>query len=236
MKTVNKSDGLTIKPSKKPVRVDAHYVSHEIQHLLHFEAGFLFTVRELLLKPGKSVQEFLFDDRSKYVKPIVFLIFTSVIFTLIAHYFHVDYSLFNIDKIEPLKGKIRSKEIGEWTDSHIGYTNLVMGVFIALWVKLFFRKHDHNIFEITILLCFVLGEAILCLGLFLTVAIVFNSSIPALIGVSFYIIYPIWAIGQFFGERKVTNYVKSALTYVLGNVSYLATLILLAYILKIVTS
>ena len=236
MKTVNKSDGLTIKPSKKPVRVDAHYVSHEIQHLLHFEAGFLFTVRELLLKPGKSVQEFLFDDRSKYVKPIVFLIFTSVIFTLIAHYFHVDYSLFNVDKIEPLKGKIRSKEIGEWTDSHIGYTNLIVGVFIALWVKLFFRKYDHNIFEITILLCFVLGEAILCLGLFLTVAIVFNSSIPALIGVSFYIIYPIWAIGQFFGERKVTNYVKSALTYVLGNVSYLATLILLAYILKIVTS
>ena len=178
----------------------------------------------------------MFDDRSKYVKPIVFLIFTSVIFTLIAHYFHVDYSLFNIDKIEPLKGKIRSKEIGEWTDSHIGYTNFIVGVFIALWVKLFFRKYDHNIFEITILLCFVLGEAILCLGLFLTVAIVFNSSIPALIGVSFYIIYPVWAIGQFFGERKVTNYVKSALTYVLGNVSYLATLILLAYILKIVTS
>lgn len=236
MKTVNESDELTIKPSKKPVRVDAHYVSHEIQHLLHFEAGFLFTVRELLLRLGKSVREFLFDDRSKYVKPIVFLIFTSVIFTLIAHYFHVDYSLFNIDKIEPLKGKIRSKEIGEWTDSHIGYTNFIVGVFIALWVKLFFRKYDHNIFEITILLCFVLGEAILCLGLFLTVAIVFNSSIPALIGVSFYIIYPIWAIGQFFGERKVTNYVKSALTYVLGNVSYLATLILLAYILKIVTN
>ena len=87
MKTVNKSDGLTIKPSKKPVRVDAHYVSHEIQHLLHFEAGFLFTVRELLLKPGKSVQEFLFDDRSKYVKPYRF-------FNFHFGHFHANCTLF----------------------------------------------------------------------------------------------------------------------------------------------
>ena len=235
MKNITGTDGLTVETKKKPARVDAHYVSHEIQHLLHFEKGFLFTVRELLLRPGKSVREFMFEDRSKYMKPVVFLIFTSVIFTLIVHYFHIEYSLFNIDKIKPLEGKIRSKEIGEWIDNHVGYMNLMIGVFIALWTKLFFRKYEYNIFEITILLCFVLGEAILFLGLFLSIAVILKGQIIASIGVAFYLAYPIWAVGQFFGERTVINYVKSALMYATGIISYMATLILIAYFLKLVT-
>ncbi len=222
------------KPSKQLKRIDVHYISHEIQHLLHFEKGFLFTVRELLLRPGKSVREFLFDDRSKYVKPVIFLIFTSVIFSLIVHFFHIDISYFNIDRIEPLKGKIRAKEIGDWTNSHIGYTNLIMGVFIGLWIKIFFKKYSYNIFEIVVLLCFVMGEAILIFGVFLFFANLFRSSIIGLIGASFYFLYTIWAIGQFFGEKKPMNYIKSVMTYVLGNASYLLILILIAYFLKII--
>ena len=218
--------------SKNIKRIDAHYISHEIQHLLHFEKGFPFTVRELLLRPGKSVREFLFEDRNKYVKPIIFLIVSSIIFTLITHFFHIEYSFFNIDKIVPLKGKIQSKEIGEWTNSHLGYTNLIMGIFIGIWIKIFFKKHNYNIFEIVVLLCFVLGTALIILATFLSIAVLFKIPIIVLIAIFSNFAYIIWAVGQFFGEKKFINYIKSALTYVLGMLTYIITLTMIAYFLK----
>ena len=220
--------------SKNIKRIDAHYISHEIQHLFHFEKGFPFTLRELLLRPGKSVREFLFEDRNKYVKPVIFLIVSSIIFTLITHFFHIEYSFFNIDKIVPLKGKIRSKEIGEWTNSHLGYTNLIMGVFIGIWIKIFFKKHNYNIFEIVVLLCFVLGTSLIILATFLSVAVLFKIPIIVLIAIFSNFAYIIWAIGQFFGEKKFINYIKSALTYVLGMLTYIITLTIIAYFLKYV--
>ncbi len=231
----NREDNIEIKkePPKSLQRIDAHFISHEIQHLLHFEKGFLFTVKELLLRPGKSIREFLFEDRNKYVKPLIFLIFSSVIFTIIVHFFHLDFSFFNIDRIEPLKGKIRAKEIGDWTNSHFGYTNLIIGIFIGFWIKIFFKKLDYNIFEIIVLLCFALGEAILILGIFVFSASLFKSSVLALIGIFLFYAYTIWAIGQFFGEKKPMNYLKSAMTYVLGNASFLITLIVIAYLWKV---
>ena len=220
--------------SKNIKRIDAHYISHEIQHLFHFEKGFPFTLRELLLRPGKSVREFLFEDRNKYVKPVIFLIVSSIIFTLITNFFHIELSFFNIDKIVPLKGKIRSKEIGEWTNSHLGYTNLIMGVFIGLWIKIFFKKHNYNIFEIVVLLCFVLGTSLIILATFLSVAVLFKIPIIVLIAIFSNFAYIIWAIGQFFGEKKFINYIKSALTYVLGMLTYIITLTIIAYFLKYV--
>jgi hypothetical protein len=225
-------------PSNELKKIDAHYIAHEIQHLLHFEKGFLFTVKELLLRPGKSVRTFIHEDRTKYVKPVIFLIICSVIYTTITHFFHIEWSFFNIDKINlaELRNEIRSKEIGSWTDGHLGYTNLIMGIFIGLWIKVFFKNHNYNLFEILVLLCFVLGEAILILGLVLPIASLFKSSTIGAIGALSYFIYIIWAIGQFFGEKKIINYVKSALTYFLGNMSYLVVLIVLAYFLKKIMS
>ncbi len=223
------------KPSKNIKRIDLHYISDEVKQLLNFEKGFSLTIKELLLRPGKCVRAFIFDDRNKYVKPLVFLIFTSFIFTIITSYLQIDYSFFNIDKIEPLKGKIRSKEIGDWTNSNLGYTNLIIGLFVALWIKIFFKNDRYNIYEILVLLCYVLGEAMLILGVFILLANLFTSSIIGLIGIFTYFAYTIWAIGQFFGEKKVISYIKSALTYVLGNFTYLIVLILIAYLLKKLT-
>jgi len=222
------------KVNSKLKRIDGHYISQEIKHLLNFEKGFLFTVKSLLLKPGKTIRSFLFEEREKYVKPILFLIFTSVIFTLVLDSLGANYSFFNIDRIEPLKGKLRSKEIGNWTNSHLGYAQLIMGVFVGLWIKIFFKKFNYNIYEILILLSFVFGQAFFIFGFFLLMAFMFKSPIIAMAGSLVYFVYIIWAIGQFFGENKIINYIKSILSYALGNATYLIVLILIAYLLKFI--
>ncbi|RZJ27416.1 MAG: DUF3667 domain-containing protein, partial [Flavobacterium sp.] len=50
-------------------RIDGHYIIHEIEHVLHFEKGILLTIRELLIRPGQNVREFISENRGRLVKP-----------------------------------------------------------------------------------------------------------------------------------------------------------------------
>ncbi len=236
LNTPNQNIPQEVEPKKGLTRIDSQYVSHEMQHLFHLEKGYIFTIKQLLFRPGKAVREFLYEDRNKYVKPIIYVIFNSVLFTLMTNYYEIKFSFFNIDKMPFLKGYLRSKEIGVWSDSHIGYTNLIMGLFIGFWTKLFFKKYGHNIFEIFVLLCYVLGTTILLLIPFLVAAELFNSSFIASCGLLVYFSYIFWAIGQFFGEKKIVNYIKSIVAYIFGNLTYMLTVIFIAYFFKKFTS
>ncbi len=195
-------------------RIDKHYISHEILHLLHFEKGFLYTVKELLLRPGNTIREFINENRQKNMKPVAFLIFTSLIFTLTAYYFHVDKT-YN----EQAKLQIESSSINgmmQWVQTHYGYANIMQGIFIAFILKLFFRKYKYNFFEIIILLCFVMGQGMLLL----TIENLFFGLLSAqayqiiLVIISFG--YTAWAIGQFFDPKKLSSYLKAFLAYLLG--------------------
>lgn len=229
-----KSDKEKLLEKSNLKRIDRHYISHEIEHVLHLDRGIFFTIKELLLRPGKTVRGFLFDDRQKLVKPILFLILCSLIFTLVVHFLHTDVSLFNIDRITPLQGKIRSKEIGGWINSNIGYSQLVLGVFVAFWLKIFFKKQKYNIYEIVVLLSYIFAEALLILLTIIILGNIFESGVVGSAGVGIYLFYIVWGIGQFFGEKKFLNYVKSALSFVFGVFTYLATLTIIAYFLNFI--
>ncbi|MCL5244270.1 DUF3667 domain-containing protein [Cellulophaga sp. 20_2_10] len=213
-------------------RIDKDYLYNEIKGVFNLEKGLFLTIKNLLVRPGKSVREFLFENRKKYVKPIIFLILTSLFFSLIISLLDINLSFFNIDKIEGLKGKLRSKEIGDWSQNNLGYSQLIMGVFIAFWLKVFYRKMNYNLYEILILLSFVLGESFIIFGIFVFLAAILNSAVIGLIGTLIYFIYIIWAIGQFFGEHKFINYLKSFFAYALGNITYLMIMTLIAFLLK----
>ncbi|MGY0035416.1 DUF3667 domain-containing protein [Pedobacter sp. NJ-S-72] len=143
-------------------RIDGHYVKHEIEHVLHFEKGILLTIKELVIRPGQNVREFIDKDRSKLVKPIIFIIVASLIYTLISHFFHIEQGYVNYESSENSTTTL----IFNWIQNHYGYGNIIMGVFIAFWLKLFFKKYEYNFFELLILLCFVMGMGMLIFSVF----------------------------------------------------------------------
>jgi hypothetical protein len=213
-------------------RIDKHYISHEIQHLLHFEKGIFYTAKELLTRPGTSIKEFIDENRNKHIKPIPFLILTSLLYTLIAHFFHADKIYNEKEKLLFVKSSIG--DIQHWTQTHYGYANIIMGVFIALCVKLLFRKYKYNLFEITILICFVMGQGML----FLTLEAIFVGllSKQAFIGILTVIsfAYPTWAIGQFFDKSKVSSYVKAIFAYILGYTLFYISIIIVGLIVDLI--
>jgi hypothetical protein len=196
-------------------RVDWHYIVHEIQHVLHFEKGILYTVKELLLKPGASIHAFITTDRSRLVKPVLFIIVTSLIYTTLEHLFHIEQGY--VDYTDTNNSAVGL--ISNWIQNHYGYANIIMGIFIAFWLKLIYKTNGYNFFEILILLCFVMGMGMLIFSVFAILeglTGLHTMKIAGIVGVS----YCIWAIGHFFNRKQVVSYLKALTSYVLGMVTF----------------
>lgn len=210
-------------------RIDFKYMIHEIEHLLHFEKGFHFTAWNLIIKPGKTIRTYLFENRNKFVKPVVYLFFASLIFTLFTSFFHIKYTYLNVGYIEPLKDKVNLKTIDNWLIGHIAYTNIIVGFCIAPWLLLIFRRRKHNIFEMIVLMSYVLATGLL-MTLPILALIKMTSAFTNL--TILFIIYQIWAIGQFFGEKKIVNYLKAVLAFFLGLITHVAIFFVIGYVNK----
>lgn len=207
-------------------RIDGHYILHEIEHILHFDKGILYTVKELLIQPGKSIKSFISNDRSRLVKPVIFIIITSLIYTTINHFFQIEDGYISIHEVK----STAITTIFGWVQSHYGYANIIIGVFIAFWIKLFFKKYDYNFFEILILLCFVIGVAMLILALFAIIQGVTKIGLMQYSGMLSFG-YITWAIGQFFDRKKISSYVKALSAYLLGMLTSMITALLIGYLI-----
>lgn len=213
----------------KPKRINGTYLLHELLHVLHFERGILYTIRELLINPGQSVRYYLTENRSRLVKPILFIIVTSLIYTFFNYFFHYESSYSeNIANNEATAIKF-----SKWVQAHYGYSNILMAVFITLWIKLFFKKYNFNFFEILILLCYVMGIGMLIFLVFGLIQAIIHVSLiqyASVVG----IMYATWAIGQFFEKGKIGSYVKAFFAYLLGMVSFLILIILIGVSIDII--
>ena len=215
--------------AKKLRRIDRHYIVHEIEHFLHFEKGILHTIRALLFAPGQTVRRFLTEDRDRIVKPITFIIITSLIYTVVNQFFHFED---NYIKFDGDKGST-TVLIFKWVREHYGYTNIIMGAFVAFWAKLFFKKYDYNFYEILILICFITGITML----FYTVAVVVQvaTHIYTLQGAGILgTIYFTWAMAQFFDQSKPINYLKAIGSYALGSITSMLFAVLLGTVIDLI--
>lgn len=208
-------------------KINFGYLTSEVGEILMLEKGFFFTVKELLLRPGDNVQRFILKDRSRLLKPILFIVMTSLIYSLINYYFPFEAKYKQLAAAENYETKMNA-----WILANYGYSNLIMGVFIAYFTKLFFKKSGYNIFEILILICYTMGVGMLLLGIF---GFLDNrTDLPLLaIGGIVCMLYISWANGQFFG-KKFRNYWKAFAAYIIGTVTFFLVIFLLGNALDVI--
>jgi hypothetical protein len=196
-------------------KIDGRYIFNEIKTVLNFEKGFLYTIRELIYNPGKSINEFINENRNKLVKPIVFLIISSLIYTILNSIIHFEEGYINYSEISESTVSV----IFQWIQNNYGYANIFMAIFIAWWLKIFFRKQPYNIYEVITMLFFVMGIGMLIYSIFGVIEGLAGYKMIVFGGIIGFI-YSTWAIGQFFGRNKATSYLKAFLAYILGSLSF----------------
>ena len=215
--------------SIRVTRINGQYILHEIGSVFSLQKGIFLTIKDLLIRPGQSIREFITEDRNRLVKPILFVIICSLIYTIATQLFDFKdgYIRFSGDE------KSTKTLIFNWIQSHYGYANLLIAILISGWTKILFRKYNYNFFEILILSCFVTGMMMLMysvLGIFegLTKLNVVQSS--GVIG----LVYFSWAFGQFFGRTKKRNYLKAFLSYLLGLFTFIGLVLGFVFLIDLV--
>ena len=197
-------------------RIDSHYISHELLHLWHLDKGFLFNVRELTKRPAASIREFLHENRDKHMKPIGFLIFSAVIYTIIYNYFKPPATA---PETEDYFYGTTVHTIQSWLGKNFGYNYIIKSFFTACWIRLFFKKYNYNIFEIMTLMCFVSAQGMLLIGLLLPFHSLLHQTANNILLLGTTILYPVIVVAQFFDKTKIINYIKALLTYFLGGIT-----------------
>lgn len=191
-------------------RIDGKYIFGEISSVFNFEKGIFYTIKELLVRPGHTVQEFLLYDRKRLVKPILFVIFSSLFFIVNQKIFG-----FQTGASTDTLGSEGVKQAYAWVAENFGIVNIALGIFVGFWAKLFYRKSPYNIYEIFVLVFFTIGIGNLIYTLFGIVEIATGYKYDS---VAFFagMLYSTWAIGNFFNERSFWSYAKGMLSYFLG--------------------
>ena len=111
-------------------RIDRKYIWNEISSVLNFDKGIFYTIKELFVRPGKTVREFLVYDRKRLVKPIIFVTFSSLFFVISQQFFGFQTGTApdNLDS----EGV---KKAFEWVGENFGIVNILMGFFIGFWIN-----------------------------------------------------------------------------------------------------
>lgn len=200
-------------------KIDRQYAIQEFLNLIGFEKGFLFTCKELLVRPGQVIQEYISKNRQKITRPVTFLVLTSVIYTLISRYLKTDINYNEVSEEMYVNSSVF--DIMSWVQDNYGYANLIMILPITWWTILLFKKYNYNFYETFVVISFVMGVGMLIFSLVPILDSIspdtraINESIVSVLA----FLYMSWAIGQFY-EKKIKNYFKAFLAYLSGMVTF----------------
>ena len=208
--------------SRHVQRIDGAFILSEVGSILNLHKGIFFTIRELLRRPGITVRKFIHGERNRLVKPVVFIVITSIVYALTEQLFPAGGRYFSY--------AISGASLGGMQD-HYGHLNFLIAFLAAFWVRVLFRKSGYNFFELLVLLSFLLGMRMLMLAVFRVRNGLFSSPLWDIVESTLPTIYVIWGIGQFFNGKKVSNYLKAFIGYELGIFSFF----LIAALLGILT-
>jgi len=189
----------------------------------NLERGLIFTVKELSLRPGILITEYIAGKRVKYYNPFKFL----VIFIAVGTFFSL--------KIEELGAKSRIIKITESsTDTiFIFFTNywdilsLLLVPIFSIFSFLLFKRSGYNFTENLILNSYVVGYHSLISTIFYLIFWIFNPEwgsglYPMILGFAFSTICYI----QFFKVNLIEGIIKSFLVTVFGYSLFMILLLL----------
>ena len=222
-------------------RVDYDYVISEVaEGVFQLEKGWLYTIKELFIRPGKSIKKYLQGERIQFAKPIPFILLTSALYVFIAYLFNIP--TFTEDFVSGIKnygddssrGIDKSTEtILHWFTSNHAYAVLITLPFFSLGTYLAFKKCRYNYFEHLIINTFIAGQQMVIYILF-SPLILINKYLDGMV----FIVGTLFCVMAFYQLFEIKNAINKTLRIILVYVLFIIiiTILLLAnfFIIKII--
>lgn len=207
-------------------KINGHFLWHDIQHgLLHFDNGIPYSIKQLFIRPGHSIREFIEGKRVRHFKPLSLVVVLAALYGFLYHYFHIDLFRNSTD------AEIDVADINEWMATHFSWIIIATIPIYTIGTFVVFRKQGYNFFELFVLNTFKASQRLFVQILTFPILLYLDSvhhaekfsSITYLIG----IILIFWTNIQFFNKISRTK------AFFLTILSHLIFLVVFTIILVI---
>ncbi len=192
-------------PRNTPLkRFDVKNLKDEIMRALNLEKGLLYTIINLAIRPGETLNTYLFEDRRKLIKPLPFLLLTVALATFFTLNFLDLEEAFGTSAMNTEGLDEKAQEFVQmYTEKFTQYYNVLLLIsvpFLAFSSYLLYNKHRYNFAE-----HLVIGTYLTCM---MNIAYVLlfpffrmDYGVTTLVLVLMFTAYSAFALIQVFKER-----------------------------------
>ncbi|MDN5200098.1 DUF3667 domain-containing protein [Fulvivirgaceae bacterium BMA10] len=205
-----------------------------------FDGMVLRTIKELTLRPGKVMQEYIRGVRVKYVGPVSYYFLLFAVYFLIMELFDIDLTQIAPDVSESM-GIEESEEQRAFKESfqakvfdNMHFLGILQFPFIAWWARVFFKKSGYNFLENTVF-AFYASSHPLIISTALLPLTGLSSSVYYTFNLLFSLVYFIWCTIQFYKIKNIiAGILKGLFFYIVIFISFIICIGILAGLIGIV--
>lgn len=217
----------------------SNFITDFTDSVFQVNHGLFFSIKELFLRPGYSIKDYLNGKRKNHIKPIAYALTLSTIYFIFSQVFEsttiADDFIIGFSNFSEVKGSNQEDlKILQWFADNYAYTTLLLLPIFSLGSYLSFKNAKYNYLEHLVLNAYIAGQQAIFYSVSSTFSLVpsendFLVSLP-LMAASLYTFYVYW---QFFSERsRLSVVLRTILSYII----YLGLLITLMNSLKFALS
>lgn len=212
--------------------------------VFNLEKGFFFTFKNLLLRPGKMVREYLDGKTVNYTNPFryallaiaasVFIAFTLGVWDLQVENIVEGYK--KIGLIDSKQSELEMKERMSAVAKFINIIPLALLPFIAFTTKMIFSKQRLLYAEYTILTAFVIGQATLYGIISLMITYLFPSLVNLFMGAGFFIAALVYSqiFKTLFDKHYLVGFLLGLISYILGFMIAIVSMMIIGVLLVLI--
>ena len=177
-------------------RITVRYVFHEFFHFFtHVEHGFLYTSWQLLIKPGKTVKEFIDGKRKIHQSLVSYFLIWTTIYILFLYWIE---KFFGENVAINYKQYFGPDATTRFAMSHLSIVLIVVMPFQTLYLYLLVTRKQYYYFETLVATIYSLGTVILLQFVFALGAVLIHlltgATADLRVSDAFKIIYISWFI------------------------------------------
>ncbi len=180
--------------------------------------GFLFTAKELSLRPGKAVQGYLTGHRVDYYSPHKYLFFIGAITSFLTSRFHSFSGEYK--SAGAFDGSLHAflGAFFQYADAYATLVNVISIPVFALFSFLLFRRSGYNYAEHLVLNAYITAQQLLLFIGWLPLTRVVPLPVHWMLGlyVAITLGYNLWAYLQFCGVRTGSGFARVVAAMVLA--------------------
>jgi len=203
-------------------RINLPNFIHELsESIFQIDKGLFFTIKELFLRPGESLNEFINGKRKNHFKPIAYVLTLSAVYFVITQITHqntwIDDLLSGwLNGAKEQNVKNEEPIIITWFSKNYAYSTLLLLPLFSLASYLSFFKFDKNYLEHIVINSYITGQQAILYAIFAIMGSFLKNDLVEISSLIVSISYAFWVLWHFFSPTKLMNTIlRLFLTYTL---------------------